>query len=83
MNITLDHGLPYITHIIPGDGFNYRWELFKHTPHEEGWVVLGWLDFPGDDVTCIESYEFGEDLQAALTKFAEVHQRNPDRPAIN
>ncbi len=75
MQIHLDQ-LPHLSHQIPGTP--YRWEMFKHIPHAEGWVVLGWEEYPHkDDLTCVESYEFGEDLQAALVKFTEVHQRIP------
>ncbi len=69
IEVALDHGLPRLTcRQSP-----LRWELFKHTPHEEGWFVLCWAEYPEeDDVTCIESYHFGEDLIAALIKFAEL-----------
>ena len=77
MNVdtTLDRGSPRLSCDLASP---YRWEMFKHTPHAEGWVVLGWESYPDtDDHTCIESHEFGEDLSSALKLFAEVINRNP------
>lgn len=73
IELTAEDGLP---HLWCHREKLYCWELFKFVPHSEGWVVLGWED-DGEDMTCLESYEFGEDLQAALVKFAEVSTRNP------
>ncbi len=48
------------------------YECFNFVPHNPpGWVVLGWVTHD-DDIECVESYEFGDDQNAALLKFAEI-----------